>query len=60
VKDELTNKSVHSLQLREMILQTDQINFHGGIEDEFTNRSTQSLLIYKMNLQTDQFNLTSQ
>jgi hypothetical protein len=45
VKDELTNKSVQSLRLREMILQTDQINLYGEIEDEFTNRSTQSLLI---------------
>jgi hypothetical protein len=45
MKDELINRSVHSLQLREMILQTDHINLHGEIEDEFTNRSTQSLLI---------------
>jgi hypothetical protein len=54
--DEITNRSVHSaiekdepttdrfksLYLREMILQTYQINLYGGIEDESTNRSTQS------------------
>jgi hypothetical protein len=45
MKNELINRSIHSLQLREMILQIDQINLHGEIEDEFTNRSTQSLLI---------------
>jgi hypothetical protein len=45
VTDELTNKSVQSFQLQEMILQTDQINLRGEIEDEFTNISTQSLLI---------------
>jgi hypothetical protein len=41
-KDELTNISVQSWQLRETILQTDQINLYGEIEDESTNRSTQS------------------
>jgi hypothetical protein len=40
VKDELINISVQSLELREMILQTDQINLNGEIKDEFTNRST--------------------
>jgi hypothetical protein len=41
-KDELTNISVQSLQLREMILQTDQISLYKEMEDESTNRSTQS------------------
>jgi hypothetical protein len=41
-KDELTNKSVQTLWLREMILQIDQINLYEEIEDECTNRSTQS------------------
>jgi hypothetical protein len=45
VKDKLTNRLIHSLQLREMILQTYQINLHGEIEDEFTNRLPQYLLI---------------
>jgi uncharacterized protein YcfL len=39
-KDELTNISIQSWQLREMILQTDQINPYEGIKDESTNRST--------------------
>jgi hypothetical protein len=41
-KDELTNRPVQFLQLREMILQTDRISLYGEIEDESTNRSTQS------------------
>jgi hypothetical protein len=41
-KDELTNSSVQSWQLQEMILQTDQFNLYEEIEDESTNRSTQS------------------
>jgi hypothetical protein len=40
-KDEFTT-SVSSFQLREIILQTDQINLYGGIEGESTNRSTRS------------------
>jgi hypothetical protein len=35
IENELTNRSVQSLQLREIILQTDQINLYGEIEDEF-------------------------
>jgi hypothetical protein len=42
VENELTNRSVQSLRLREMIVQTDQIDLYGEIEDEFTNKSTQS------------------
>jgi hypothetical protein len=45
VKDELTDRTIHSLQLREMILQTDHINLHEEIEDGLTNKSGQSLLI---------------
>jgi hypothetical protein len=41
-KDELINRSVQSLQLREIILQIGQIDLYGEIEDESTNRSTQS------------------
>jgi hypothetical protein len=41
-EDEFTNRSVQSWQLRETILQTDQINLYGEIEDDSTNKSTQS------------------
>jgi hypothetical protein len=41
-EDELTNRSVQFWQLRETILQTDQINLYEEIEDESTNISTQS------------------
>jgi hypothetical protein len=33
-KDELTNRSVQSLQLRETVLQIDQINLYEEIEDK--------------------------
>jgi hypothetical protein len=41
-RDELTNRSVQFLQLRETILQTDQISLYEEIGDEFTNKPTQS------------------
>jgi hypothetical protein len=39
VKDKLTDRTIHSLQLREMILQTDQINLYEEIKDGLTNKS---------------------